>query len=182
MEPSRARCCWWTRRSRSTLCPFEVSVDWAGKSIADLSAKPGGRPSPGSEPSRAGCRVRVRVATGWLGTCTQHGPLWLANEGGTGVTWLLVAISVLGAAVLMCMCVVLGVAAVRVVSGRRRTCRIWHGRVTAPRPGLLRPGAFGPSIEPFGCHAHQGHREQRTKGRGTSQSQVIRCLRHPSLA
>ena len=88
------------------------------------------------------------------------------------MTWLFVAIWVLGAALFVFSFWVFGLAAMRTISGRRRTRRIWHGQVSAPRTGPLRPGGFMPiAAEPSRRHRHRARREQRANGGKTWQRQ-----------
>lgn len=53
--------------------------------------------------------------------------------------WILVGIWAIGAALFVFSVWVSGLAAIRIISARRRTRRIWHGQVTALRARPLRP-------------------------------------------
>ena len=80
------------------------------------------------------------------------------------MTWLLVIVWILGGGLFAFSFWIFGLAAMRMISGRRRT-RIWHGQVAAPPSGPLRPRVFtsarrGPSWR----HRHRARPNQPANG------------------
>ena len=80
------------------------------------------------------------------------------------MTWLLVIVWILGGGLFAFSFWVLGLAAMRIISGRRRT-QIWHGHVAVPRSSPLRPRVFtGPAVDPSRRHRHRAHPSQPANG------------------
>ena len=76
------------------------------------------------------------------------------------MTWVLVAVWVLGVLLFVFSFWVLGLAAMRMISGRRRTRRIWHEQVSARGTGPLHVGGLVPfTAKPSGHHRHRARRE-----------------------
>lgn len=61
------------------------------------------------------------------------------------MTSLLVALWVLGTALFAVSFWLFGLGTMRMISGRRRARRIWHGHVIVPGTGAVRPGGFAPT-------------------------------------
>lgn len=66
----------------------------------------------------------------------------MGRKGDADMTWLLTAVWVLGGVLFVVSFWLFGVAAMRMIAGRRRARRIWHGHVIVPGRGPLRPAGF----------------------------------------
>ena len=81
------------------------------------------------------------------------------------MTWLLVAVWILGGGLFAFSFLIFGLAAMRMMSGRRRT-QIWHGQAAAPTPsGPLRPRVFtSAAVVPSWRRRHRARPNQPVNG------------------
>ncbi len=74
------------------------------------------------------------------------------------MAWLLALVRIIGSLLFVFSVWVTAVAALRMISGRRRTRRIWHGHFAAPRAGF---GPMGTGVAVIDRERPGRHRRQR---------------------